>query len=166
MARYLNVLPDLIRFSISPLGKRSLSSPPQSDFQFSWSETTNWSALLIAVGVEVGVDVEKIDPEDVPAMAKANLSPREYSEWMLLPSEQQVRDFYLHWTAKEAYVKATGQGLQQAPQDVEFIPSKQGSVRSVLDGKEWCLYRHDLDANTVLTALCTPLVVPELFMWP
>ncbi len=65
-------------------------------------------------GVDVGVDVEAIgDRVDGRDIAARYFSPREIAALdACAPSERRAR-FIEFWTLKEAYLKATGQGLAE-----------------------------------------------------
>lgn len=74
----------------------------------------------------VGVDVEQIRQRRLEPLAKRCLSGEEYRRFQASPEPAHV--FYRHWTAKEAYVKLTGDGLSGFGADVEL--SEDGTVRS------------------------------------
>ncbi|BGP55566.1 hypothetical protein JCM8202v2_003171 [Rhodotorula sphaerocarpa] len=72
------------------------------------------------VSVSVGIDVMKVQnpwpgtsvPELIEGLAEQSLHPLELAELRALGSESEQLDRILAlWTLKEAYVKATGQGL-------------------------------------------------------
>ncbi len=61
---------------------------------------------------EIGADIEKMREDmNLADISKRFFSSREYQELIALPVEQQKRGFFNCWTRKEAYLKATGQGL-------------------------------------------------------
>ena len=47
----------------------------------------------------------------------------------LLPVEQQMEVFFKVWTCKEAYLKATGAGFSQAPDEIELLVAPGEAVR-------------------------------------
>ena len=60
----------------------------------------------------MGVDVEYL--RDMPRaedLARRFFSPEEHADIMRLPSGRRQEGFFRCWTAKEAYVKATGTGF-------------------------------------------------------
>ena len=109
LAGYLEAAPESLKFENGPWGKPGLRG---GSLRFNFSHSGAAALLAIAWGREVGVDVEeaghKLSPE---SLAPQVLSPRE-QDWLWDQSpEQRDRAFLTLWTAKEAYVKATGQGL-------------------------------------------------------
>jgi len=69
---------------------------------------------LIAVGSEhrLGVDIEKIRSDvDTASLAERFFSLRERAGLRALPDDLRVPGFYACWTRKEAFLKATGEGL-------------------------------------------------------
>jgi 4'-phosphopantetheinyl transferase len=68
--------------------------------------------LAVADGVEVGVDIEKIDADKpVSTMARLAFSQREQADLSALPILQQIQAFYHCWVRKEACMKASGRGF-------------------------------------------------------
>lgn len=79
------------------------------------------SAELAVVAVapfEVGVDVEHLD-QPVDEAAALACTGGEKAALDRLPEGERVEAFLRLWTAKEAYLKATGAGLAVAPASVE-----------------------------------------------
>ncbi len=69
---------------------------------------------LIAVGSEhrLGIDIEKIRTDvDTNVLAERFFSSRERSGLQELPEHLRVQGFFACWTRKEAFLKATGEGL-------------------------------------------------------
>ncbi|MBC8152224.1 MAG: 4'-phosphopantetheinyl transferase superfamily protein [Bacteroidetes bacterium] len=93
-----------------------------SGWHFNVSHAGNWA--LIAIGkVRVGVDVEWINPDFAfRDVLQASFSP---DEQYYINAHQDARpSFYQLWTRKEAMVKATGKGMDDA---FARIPSLAGT---------------------------------------
>jgi 4'-phosphopantetheinyl transferase len=123
LARYTHQLPHELIFTTGANRKPALQGP--ADWQFNVSHSGNW--LLIAIGrAQVGVDLEWINPaflfRDVFELSFSRAEQR-YIE--LAVDARQA--FYGLWTRKEALVKATGKGMDDA---FDQIPSLTGSHHS------------------------------------
>jgi 4'-phosphopantetheinyl transferase len=102
-----------IRFEYLTSGKPQLVADqnPRA-LQFNVSHSANMA--LIAVGSErrLGVDIEKIrDDVDTNSLAERFFSLRERAGLQALPDHSRVQGFFACWTRKEAFLKATGDGL-------------------------------------------------------
>jgi|SRR5947209_391557 len=98
-------------------GKPRLSEPAGPRFNLAHAGDL---ALIAVAEQEVGVDVEHVDsgPAGLEATALA-CTPSEAVALDGLPVDQRAAAFLRLWTAKEAYLKATGDGLSVAPSGVE-----------------------------------------------
>jgi 4'-phosphopantetheinyl transferase len=84
---------------------------------FSLSHTRGMVACAVGWGDELGVDVESLGHSDsVLEIARRNFAPAETAMLEALPPAARASAFGRLWTLKEAYLKATGQGLA-APLD-------------------------------------------------
>jgi 4'-phosphopantetheinyl transferase len=113
LAGYLAIPAVEIRFDYLATGKPRLAAEqnPRA-LQFNVSHSANMA--LIAVGSErrLGVDIEKTRSEvDTAALAERFFSLRERAGLRVLPDHLRVAGFYACWTRKEAFLKATGDGL-------------------------------------------------------
>jgi len=62
--------------------------------------------------VALGVDAERVRPRvHLDRLAARVLGPAEHTRWRALPEAERCAAFLRAWTAKEAYVKATGRGI-------------------------------------------------------
>ncbi|QXD15524.1 4'-phosphopantetheinyl transferase superfamily protein [Rhodocaloribacter litoris] len=112
LGRYLGCDPAVLRFNYGPRGKPALAAPDGTPLRFNVSHSHELALVAVACGREVGVDVERCDPrraaEDIAARFFA---PEEVAAFRALPPGERVAGFFNAWTRKEAYMKATGQGL-------------------------------------------------------
>jgi 4'-phosphopantetheinyl transferase len=110
---YLLIPAAEIHFEYLTSGKPCLAADqnPRA-LQFNVSHSANMA--LIAVGSEhrLGVDIERIrDDVDTASLAERFFSRRERDGLAALPNPLRVTGFYAVWTRKEAFLKATGDGL-------------------------------------------------------
>jgi 4'-phosphopantetheinyl transferase len=108
LAGYLQSHPDGIQFSYSDRGKPFLAD---GSLQFNVSHSGGLALYAIANNRSVGIDIESIRSIEVEQLAQRFFSDREYQQLCKLSDEQQSEAFFTYWTAKEAYLKATGEGL-------------------------------------------------------
>lgn len=79
--------------------------------RFNISHTHGIVACAIARGVELGVDVEAADRKTTLDIAGRFFAPEEVALLRAMPPARQPAVFFRFWTLKEAFIKATGEGL-------------------------------------------------------
>lgn len=79
---------------------------------FNVSHSGELVVAAIGNGVSVGIDVEAM--ENIPEYLTLAEQFFTAGEWNKIKDAGSLSLFYEYWTAKEAYVKATGMGLYQA----------------------------------------------------
>lgn len=146
LARYLNLEPAGLRFRYGPQGKPALDLPPGiKGIEFNVSNSQDLALFAIALGREVGVDLECVRPmEDLQQIAERFFAPEESREILGLPANQRLAAFFNCWTRKEATIKAMGTGLS-FPLDrfrVSLLPQQPAELLafdgdSRLAGKWW-----------------------------
>lgn len=99
-----------IKFSYGSKGKPFLLENIER-LQFNVSHSHDIALYAFTVEHDIGVDIEKIEKEYKDAVAKRFFSEREYADLNQLPVEQRQNAFYQLWAAKEALIKALGEGL-------------------------------------------------------
>jgi len=91
----------------------------RSDLRFNLSHTRGMALIGVALGREVGVDIEwQRFMEDLDPMALSVMSAEELALWQALAAGNRNRAFFKVWTRKEAYLKAIGLGLYHSLQSV------------------------------------------------
>jgi 4'-phosphopantetheinyl transferase len=112
LGRYLNTAPRELEFSYGSKGKPALAAPHISQLQFNASHSGGLALFAFTMDCELGVDVESIRRmPDIEDVAKRFFCAEETAELMSLPAAEREHGFFLCWTRKEAYIKATGEGL-------------------------------------------------------
>jgi len=99
--------PASLRFSYGPQGKPALEGKTVT---FNLSHSEGWAAIAVAKGREVGVDLEKIRSHDGRLVERYFSAPEAILYRATLPEKQELAFFHF-WTAKEAYLKARGEGI-------------------------------------------------------
>ena len=118
------VAPGDWRFVTTPSGKPRLDpAAGWSDLRFSLSHTRGMVACAVAPALEVGVDVEPLTRlPDVEGLARTIFSAREAASLETMAEEARSEAFLRLWTLKEAYLKATGEGIGRRMDEPEFDP--------------------------------------------
>lgn len=122
LGRRLGRAPRALAFQFNRWGKPALS-PHGCHFNVSHSE----GHALVALSDEtIGVDIERVGRAgiDVADLAPMVFHPGELAEWKDTPHPLRERRFYETWTAKEAYCKARGEGLQIAMPSVRIVGNR------------------------------------------
>lgn len=135
LGRYLGTNPNSIIFSYSSRGK-----PVLADFahplQFNLSHSAGLVIYAISSFKQVGIDLEhqkKID--SVEDLAKRFFSPQEYQ--YLIKQSDKSPIFFKLWTAKEAYLKATGEGIAGGLDKIIINIKEDGNL---CIGEPWSLF--------------------------
>jgi 4'-phosphopantetheinyl transferase len=110
---YLDEAPSALSFTHGRNGKPALAGRGRHRrLRFSVARAARLGVLAMADDREVGVDVERISSARASLrIADAFFSPREAAVLRRLPASSRARAFFTYWTRKEAYLKATGEGL-------------------------------------------------------
>jgi 4'-phosphopantetheinyl transferase len=161
LARYGPTEAAAWRFHRGPHGKPSVSPP--CGLSFNVSNHPSLVVCAVAAGAEVGVDVEPLARgPSILELAPTVFSARERAALARLsPAERHERAVSL-WTAKEAYLKARGEGLA-LPLDLITMVFDEGrpfepSVEvdpSIDDGVRWALRLIDVEQHRVAVALAS-----------
>jgi 4'-phosphopantetheinyl transferase len=142
LGRYLGLSPAEIRFAYSPNGK-----PLLPDLDFNLSHCEDLALVAVSRGSRVGVDVERVRVlKDAAELVARFFSPGEHAAYEKLPPADQPQAFFNLWTRKEAWLKATGDGIGHLLNQVEvsFCPGEPACfVRlpgDAHEGKRWRLH--------------------------
>jgi 4'-phosphopantetheinyl transferase len=110
LGRFLNQPPGSLRFTTGFRGKPRLVDPPV-DLRFNLSHAGERALIAVALGREVGVDIEQTRAIDALALATRFFAAGETAALRALPESEQPAAFLRCWTRKEAFIKALGDGL-------------------------------------------------------
>jgi 4'-phosphopantetheinyl transferase len=161
LASYLATTASGLNFSYSSREKPSLS-PAYSGKGLTFNISHSGSVALLAFTRrrKIGVDVEQIRSNfEVEAIAHRFFSAQEQQQLAALPQEQRFEAFFRCWVRKEAYIKATGEGLSLPLHqfDVSIAPEDSDALLATRpDGSEaarWSL-REVPAGPGYLAALC------------
>lgn len=109
LSRYLGAAPSALRFRRQARGKPELDGEP---LRFNMSHAGDRALYAVTRRCDVGIDLERVRAElAVMEIARRFFSPREVTALEALPDALRREAFFACWTRKEAFIKATGQGL-------------------------------------------------------
>ena len=128
LGSYMGARPRGIQFEYSAHGKPALA-PDFGDKRvcFNVAHSGEWVVLAFTRGRRIGIDIEKIRHDfDTAQIAERFFSITEREGLCQLSGEQLCQAFFRCWTRKEAFVKATGDGLSLplSQFDVAFAPGE------------------------------------------
>lgn len=102
---------DALRYVPGPFGKPALAPGNGVEgLHFNISHTRGLVACALA-RTEVGIDVEASDRTAPLDVARHAFAPEEVARLDAVPATHRVETFLRLWTLKEAFIKATGEGL-------------------------------------------------------
>ena len=158
LAGYIGIAPARVAFTYGTRGKPGLARPMGLEFNLAHSGGLAYCAL--AWRRAIGVDVEAVRPMDnAERIIGRYFTPREQAEFLAYPGAERLAAFYRGWTRKEAFLKATGEGLAASLDSFEVsLGADPGPPRSLLvragtdphEAGRWTL--RDLDAPIGFTA--------------
>jgi len=132
LASYLERDPKSIHFAYGPHGKPMLADAATSGgLEFNASGSDELAVCAVTAGRCVGVDIEFCRPiadRDLPDQC---LTTAERTVLQAMDPERRLAAFYRLWTLKEAFLKATGDGLSGPMSSVEFDMTPDRPIRLV-----------------------------------
>ncbi|WP_089093987.1 4'-phosphopantetheinyl transferase HetI [Nodularia sp. NIES-3585] len=140
LGRYLGIEPQQVLFDYEERGKPVLADTlAKSGLWFNLSHSQGLGLCAVNYHNRIGVDLEYMRPmSDLEALAKRFFLPSEYEVVRSLSPQQQQEAFFRYWTCKEAYLKATGEGLAQLEQiEILLNPTEPAQLKT---SENWSLF--------------------------
>ena len=153
LAGHVGMAPGEIPFQVGPHGKPYVADAP---VHFNLSHSGERAIYAISRSCVPGVDIEFIDRTiDHDGVAQRFFSAREFSELRRIPAAGRKRAFFACWTRKEAVMKATGDGMRMALDQIEVTVDPDGQPRLLSTPGEqtadWTLHTVDAGSSYVAT---------------
>ncbi|AFZ46644.1 4'-phosphopantetheinyl transferase [Cyanobacterium stanieri PCC 7202] len=152
LSKYLNINPAKIIFDYNQKGKPFLKDYPH--LHFNLSHTDN----LIVYGISdhlMGIDIENINKKvKFQELAQRFFCPSEYILMNQINPENEAKLFYTLWTAKEAYLKAIGEGLSGGLDSIELSYNFQNEDVEITSAKireEWQIKNCKINDNYLVS---------------
>jgi 4'-phosphopantetheinyl transferase len=118
-------------------------SAVSGDVLFNVAHSKGLAVFAFTHNLQVGVDVELLRPlADLGGVVELTLAPSEAADLQSVPAGDRAAAFFACWTRKEAYLKASGNGLG-SPRDVAVTlrpgaPERLVSVQGApLEPERW-----------------------------
>jgi 4'-phosphopantetheinyl transferase len=132
LAGYLDVTAAALAFAYGPHGKPALDGG-RAVLGFNLSHSGEVAVVAVGWDRALGVDVELWRPlPDLAALAARSFAPRELAVLDALLETERPEAFFRCWTRKEAFIKATGEGLAH-PLDAFTVSLAPGEPARFLD---------------------------------
>ncbi len=156
---YLQSSGEGISFTYNPQGKPQLAPCfSKVNIQFNISHSQDLALYSFSYQQKIGIDLEYLrENVDYENIAQRFFCEREFKLISTCEQEQKKTIFYQLWTAKEAYLKATGEGLTGGLETLEINLDKQGNIYlySINNEKhlahDWSLYNFIPETNFIAT---------------
>jgi 4'-phosphopantetheinyl transferase len=134
-----------IEFAYGAYGKPFLAD---GAIAFNLSHSGDLALVVVAVDRPVGVDLERIKPmADLEKLTARFFTAGEHQRIVQLDQDDRLLAFFRTWTCKEAYLKATGDGLSQL-KSLEVALAPQQPAQMVIPS-DWQLQELQPDSGYV-----------------
>ncbi len=134
LGRYLGLEPEQLEFRYGSRGKPYLAARfSQQALEFNLAHSRELALYAFTQGHEIGIDLEHLRSiADIEQISARFFSARENASLSAV-QDQRLRAFYNCWTRKEAFLKATGEGLTHPLDqfDVSLAPGKPARLLRV-----------------------------------
>lgn len=171
LADYLQAAPAELEFSYTSRGKPALAGSAAGRLHFNLAHSHGLALLAVTHVAALGVDVERVRPfPNATGIAERFFSAGEIAAFQTLPLGAREAAFFQLWTRKEAWLKATGDGITASLSKVEvaFLPDEPPGVRAIAGdpaaGKTWSICPLS-PADGFVGALAIPARDTELSCW-
>ncbi|MBF9029163.1 4'-phosphopantetheinyl transferase superfamily protein [Rhodobacterales bacterium HKCCE3408] len=155
LANATGIMPGAISFAYGDRLKPELAG---GSVAFNKSDSRDLAVVAVSHVGPVGIDLEFLDRElDHLSVARSCMTEHEREVLSALdPAARAVR-FFEFWTAKEAFMKLTGQGMYLDPKGIHLVLADDGSPIGFpdYDGHTVRLDRVDLDRPATICTLAS-----------
>jgi 4'-phosphopantetheinyl transferase len=149
LGRCLDRPPDSLELVPDEQGKPVLAA---DDVGFNLAHSADLCVIAVSESGPIGVDVEEVrDFPELEGVVGARFAPAEAAGILGQAGDSRLRAFYRCWTRKEAYLKATGAGLQAGLDSVVVSVGDRPEILSATQSNDgaWSLADLDLDEGFI-----------------
>ena len=159
LSRHSPIAPADWRFEIAAHGKPVLAGG-QADLAFNLTHTEGLVAVAISTGPAIGIDAECLDRRSInPNIGRDKFSPKEIAWLEGLEGPALNAGFLRLWTAKEAFLKATGKGLTRS---LSSFTVELDAGRVQADDGFWTIVEYRPTSRHFLAAAMPGDIIPGL----
>lgn len=137
LARYLGAAAAGVALDRGEHGRPALAGTLAGALDFNWSHSGELALVALAHGIAPGIDVELLRTRASALDIAERFFTAAEAEWLRTQADEyQQRAFFELWTAHEAVLKATGQGIAFGLDRLAFAPTAHGMRLHRLDGDD------------------------------
>lgn len=167
LSRYSGIEPAQLQFEYGSRGKPKLVQGGDR-LQFNLSHSQGLALYGVARHA-IGVDLEYLRPmPDAEKIAQRFFCAGEYRAICAVPSNERHKAFFQIWTAKEAYLKATGDGLaglEQVEVSLGDEPTRLIGIQGDSEAaSRWTLH-HLLPASNFIATIAVESCAWQIKYW-
>jgi len=112
LGRYVGKDPHELRFEYTANGKPILVNSESGALSFNLSHSATFALYAVTLQKNIGIDIERIRYDiDVAEIARRFFSQEEVNSLESIHENKLHELFFRYWTRKEAFLKATGDGI-------------------------------------------------------
>lgn len=169
LGHYLSQSPETIEFAYTDRGRPYF--PGDEAMCFSITHARDLVAVALTANARVGIDIEHMERKlNLKELAERILSAKDFCKFEALPESEKVAAFFRVWTRKEAYLKATGEGITDALKkiSVSMRTEEMGMITDTRDeaaAKKWRMHSLTLPENYMGCVACDD-ATKTLNLWP
>ncbi len=158
LGRYLARTPETIELAATERGQ--LYFPDDETMRFSITHARDLVAVALTTRARVGIDIEYTERKlNLEGVAERILSAEDFREFEALPEQEKVAAFFRIWTRKEAYLKATGEGITNALKEISVSMHAEeigtiADARDAAGAKKWRMHALTLPTNYMGCVAC------------
>ncbi len=120
LGHYVGIDPAQVQILYTDDGKPFLDHR-SSSVKFNVSHAGEYALFAFSLGLDVGVDIERLDAGMIDAgLLKHCLHDNELETYLSLAADEQAHFFFKCWTRKEAYLKFRGDGFAVSPTEIDL----------------------------------------------
>ncbi len=120
--------PEFFSFKENQYGKPEIEPGFTPPLSFNLSHSHGITTCALALGGEIGVDIEKYDTKIDLDIAQRYFARAETDFLSTHPAKDRHEVFYDLWTLKESYIKAMGQGLSMNLDGFSFTWDQNNTI--------------------------------------